>query len=115
MTRNNQGPYKVAVTGGIGSGKSTVLAMIRERGYRVLSCDDLAREVTGEPRVLEALRARFGAEIAGQIADSDAFYYLDAPIKRLGAKSTPIPFNPILEAETFPTVPKIVAAVKSLL
>ena len=57
----------------------------------------------------------FGAEIAGQIADSDAFYYLDAPIKRLGAKSTPIPFNPILEAETFPTVPKIVAAVKSLL
>lgn len=60
MTRNNQGPYKVAVTGGIGSGKSTVLAMIRERGYRVLSCDDLAREVTGEPRVLEALRARFG-------------------------------------------------------
>lgn len=57
----------------------------------------------------------FGAEIAGQIADSDAFYYLDAPIKRLGAKSTPIPFNPILEAETFPTVPKIVAAVKSML
>ena len=57
----------------------------------------------------------FGAEIAGQIADSDAFYYLDAPIKQLGAKSTPIPFNPILEAETFPTVPKIVAAVKSLL
>ena len=57
----------------------------------------------------------FGAEIAGQIADSDAFYYLDAPIKRLGAKSTPIPFNPILEAETFPTVPNIVAAVKSLL
>lgn len=57
----------------------------------------------------------FGAEIAGQIADSDTFYYLDAPIKRLGAKSTPIPFNPILEAETFPTVPKIVAAVKSLL
>ena len=72
MTRNNQEPCKVAVTGGIGSGKSTVLAMIWERGYRVLSCDDLAREVTGEPRVLEALRARFGAEIAGETLDRRA-------------------------------------------
>lgn len=57
----------------------------------------------------------FGGEIAGQIADSEAFYHLDAPIRRLGAKSTPIPFNPTLERETFPTVPKIVAAVKDLL
>ncbi len=56
----------------------------------------------------------FGGEIAAQIASSDAFYHLDAPIQRLGAKSTPIPFNPTLETETFPTVPKIVAAVKSL-
>lgn len=57
----------------------------------------------------------FGGEIAGQIADSEAFYYLDAPIRRLGALSCPIPFNPNLERETFPTVGKIVAQVKSLL
>ncbi len=57
----------------------------------------------------------FGGEICGQIADSEAFYYLDAPIRRLGAKSTPIPFNPALERETFPTPDKIVAAVKSVL
>ena len=57
----------------------------------------------------------FGGEIAGQIADSEAFYHLDAPIRRLGAKSTPIPFNPTLERETVPTVPKRVAAVKYLL
>lgn len=57
----------------------------------------------------------FGGEICGQIADSEAFYYLDAPIRRLGAKSTPIPFNPKLEAETFPTVEKIYQAVKGLL
>ena len=57
----------------------------------------------------------FGGEIAGQIADSDAFYYLDAPIRRLGALSCPIPFNPNLERETFPTVDKIIAQVKSLL
>ena len=50
-----------------------------------------------------------------EIADSDAFYYLDAPIRRLGALSCPIPFNPNLERETFPTVDKIIAQVKSLL
>lgn len=56
----------------------------------------------------------FGGEICGQIADSEAFYYLDAPIRRLGAKSTPIPFNPKLEAETFPTVEKIYTSVLGL-
>lgn len=57
----------------------------------------------------------FGGELAGQIADSEAFYYLDAPIRRLGALSCPIPFNPNLERETFPTPEKIYAQVKSLL
>lgn len=57
----------------------------------------------------------FGGELAGQIADSEAFYYLDAPIRRLGALNCPIPFNPNLERETFPTPEKIYAQVKSLL
>ncbi|MEA4854303.1 MAG: alpha-ketoacid dehydrogenase subunit beta [Christensenella sp.] len=57
----------------------------------------------------------FGAEVAGQIADSEAFYYLDAPIKRLGALSVPIPFNPTLEREVGPTKEKIVAAVREIL
>ncbi len=57
----------------------------------------------------------FGAEVAGQIADSEAFYYLDAPIKRLGALSVPIPFNPTLEREVGPTKEKIVDAIKEIL
>ncbi|NLT12859.1 MAG: alpha-ketoacid dehydrogenase subunit beta [Clostridiales bacterium] len=57
----------------------------------------------------------FGGEIAGQIADSEAFYYLDAPIRRLGALSCPIPFNPILEKATFPTVEKIIDQAKGLM
>lgn len=57
----------------------------------------------------------FGAEIAGQIADSEAFYYLDAPIKRLGAMSVPIPFNPTLEREVGPTKTKIIDIVKDIL
>ena len=56
----------------------------------------------------------FGGEIAGQITESDTFYYLDAPVKRLGALICPIPFNPNLERETFPTPEKIYDAVRSM-
>ncbi|MCI8403093.1 MAG: alpha-ketoacid dehydrogenase subunit beta [Lachnospiraceae bacterium] len=57
----------------------------------------------------------FGGEVVSTIADSEAFYYLDAPIKRVGALYCPVPFNPILEANTFPTPEKIEAAVRETL
>ena len=56
----------------------------------------------------------FGAEVAAMIADSEAFYYLDAPIRRLGSMYTPIPFNPILERDIAPTKEKIISNVKDL-
>jgi len=63
--------------------------------------------------VHEAVKfAGFGGELATTINESEAFYYLDAPIKRLGALSAPIPFSPILEKHCFPTVEKIIDAVK---
>ncbi|KGQ22748.2 dephospho-CoA kinase [Thermus filiformis] len=37
-------PLKVGITGSLGSGKSTVAALLRERGYPVLDADALARE-----------------------------------------------------------------------
>jgi len=48
------------------------------------------------------------AEIASVIADG-AFYYLDAPVKRMGAMDVPVPFSPVLEDQTVPT-PETVAA-----
>jgi acetoin:2,6-dichlorophenolindophenol oxidoreductase subunit beta len=42
------------------------------------------------------------AEIASVIADG-AFYYLDAPVKRMGAMNVPVPFSPVLEDQTVPT------------
>jgi len=56
----------------------------------------------------------FGAEIAAQIADSDAFFCLDAPIRRVGGRYTPIPFNPILEENVFPTPMRIEDAIKDV-
>jgi len=58
--------------------------------------------------------AGFGGEIAAAIADSDAFYCLDAPIRRLGGRDVPIPYNKTLEAAVVPTVESIIAAARGL-
>jgi pyruvate/2-oxoglutarate/acetoin dehydrogenase E1 component len=51
---------------------------------------------------------RYGvtAEIASVIADG-AFYYLDAPVKRMGAMDVPVPFSPVLEDQTVPTAENV--------
>jgi len=54
-----------------------------------------------------------GGEIAALIAE-EAFYSLDAPIKRVGAPFTPVPAHPILEKFYLPNAEKIVAAAKEL-
>jgi acetoin:2,6-dichlorophenolindophenol oxidoreductase subunit beta len=43
-----------------------------------------------------------GAEIAALVAE-EAFYELDAPVRRLCAMDVPIPFSPVLEDLTVPT------------
>jgi acetoin:2,6-dichlorophenolindophenol oxidoreductase subunit beta len=57
----------------------------------------------------------FGGEIVARIVDSEAFFYLDRPPKRLGGLDVPIPYNPNLEKNAVPTEESITAAVHSLL
>jgi pyruvate dehydrogenase E1 component beta subunit len=58
---------------------------------------------------------RYGvtAEIASVIADG-AFYYLDAPVKRMGAMDVPVPFSPALEDLTVPTEETVAEMAKNL-
>jgi pyruvate/2-oxoglutarate/acetoin dehydrogenase E1 component len=56
-----------------------------------------------------------GGEIAAVIADSEAFFYLDAPIKRLCGLDVPIPYCPELEKNVVPTEKTITEAVRQLL
>jgi pyruvate dehydrogenase E1 component beta subunit len=58
---------------------------------------------------------RYGvtAEMASVIADG-AFYYLDAPVKRMGAMDVPIPFSPVLEDLTVPTPDTVFEMAKTL-
>jgi pyruvate/2-oxoglutarate/acetoin dehydrogenase E1 component len=58
---------------------------------------------------------RYGvtAEIASVIAEG-AFYYLDAPVLRMGAMDVPIPFSPALEDLTVPTPEGVFRAATAL-
>ena len=53
----------VGLTGGIGTGKSTVSRKLRERGYPVIDLDVISREVIEYPEVINELVRNFGIEI----------------------------------------------------
>ncbi|MBI5014470.1 MAG: alpha-ketoacid dehydrogenase subunit beta [Deltaproteobacteria bacterium] len=55
-----------------------------------------------------------GAEIAAMVAEK-AFDFLDAPVLRVGAPFSPVPFSPPLEQEYIPSEEKIIKAVKTVL
>jgi acetoin:2,6-dichlorophenolindophenol oxidoreductase subunit beta len=70
---------------------------------------------TSRAMVVDEGYERYGvtAEIASVIADG-AFYYLDAPVKRMGAMDVPVPFSPVLEDLTVPTPESVAALAKTL-
>jgi pyruvate dehydrogenase E1 component beta subunit len=70
---------------------------------------------TSRAIVIDEGYTRYGitGEIASVIADG-AFYYLDAPVKRIGAMDVPIPFSPALEDLTIPTVAQVMEVSKTL-
>ncbi len=60
------------------------------------------------------LTGGWGAELAARMADR-AFFWLDAPIKRVAAPDVPPPFAPALERNYVPDEQKIIQAVQSIL
>ena len=59
---NNKAPVRVALTGGIGSGKTTALAMFAARGAAVLSSDVVVHELLERPDIRERVMTRLGIE-----------------------------------------------------
>jgi dephospho-CoA kinase len=70
-------PFAIGLTGGIGSGKSTVAALLRERGAGLIDADAISRALTGPGgAALAAIVAAFGPQAL------DAEGALDRPAMR---------------------------------
>lgn len=54
-----QSNVKIAITGGICSGKSTVAEIIREQGYKVFSCDEIYQELLNDCNFINLLDNEF--------------------------------------------------------
>ena len=52
----------IALTGGIGSGKSEVARILREMGYSTVDCDVLAKQVADDPNVIAGVEQLLGSE-----------------------------------------------------
>jgi pyruvate/2-oxoglutarate/acetoin dehydrogenase E1 component len=80
--------------------KELILASVRKTGRLVIVEED---NLTGG----------WAADIAAIVAE-EAFFWLDAPIKRVSAPDTPAPFAPIMEDFYVPSEERVVEAVRSL-
>lgn len=71
---------------------------------------------TGKAMVVhEAVKTGgFGGEIVARIMESEAFGYLEAPVRRLAGLDIPIPYNRTLEMNTVPQVQNIVDEARKL-
>lgn len=96
------------------AGEGISLEVIDPRTLAPLDIDTIVTSVEKTGRLVVAHEAcvtgGVGAEIAAQVAYR-AFDYLAAPIERVGAKDSPIPFSPILEREILPIDGNIIDAV----
>ena len=80
--------------------RGTILASVRKTGKVLIAHED-------------TLTNGFGAEIAAIIAQ-EAFERLDAPIQRVAAKDTPVPYGPELEDAMLPQQRDIMLALEKL-
>lgn len=55
----------IAITGGIGSGKSTVTTMIKDMGFTTLSCDAIVSELYQKRKVKLLIKKRFPTAVKG--------------------------------------------------
>jgi pyruvate/2-oxoglutarate/acetoin dehydrogenase E1 component len=92
--------------------------VVDPRCLKPLDTETIIRSVSKTGRVLITHEAPvtggFGGELAAVIAQSEAFDFLDAPIRRLAGRDVPIPYNRTLERAAVPQVEDIVRAAREL-
>ena len=94
------------------------LEVVDPRTLKPLEMEPIIRSVmkTGKALVVHEapVTGGFGGEIVAQIAASEAFDYLDAPVRRLCGLDVPIPYNRELERRAVPQVEDIIREARAL-
>jgi 2-oxoisovalerate dehydrogenase E1 component len=97
--------------------KGVSVEVIDLRTLNPLDTETMLKSVKKTGKVLivheDCLTAGLGAELAAIVA-SEVFQYLDAPIQRIGAKDTPVPYSPPLEDAMLPGERNIREALEKL-
>ena len=92
--------------------------VVDPRSLRPLDTETIVNSIKKTRKALivhEAVKTGgFGGELAGVIAESEAFGYLEAPIIRLAGREVPIPYNRELERKAVPQVEDIVEKAREL-
>jgi pyruvate dehydrogenase E1 component beta subunit len=100
------------------SGEGISLEVVDPRTLTPLDKETLVKSAVKTGRVIVADEGykSFGvtAELASVIMEG-AFYYLQAPVVRIGALDVPVPFSKPLEIATIPTAEHIVEAARRLM
>ena len=60
---------KIAITGGIGSGKSLVLEILRQQGFSCFSCDEIYAELVKEPSYIQTIAGIFPGVVVNGVID----------------------------------------------
>jgi pyruvate/2-oxoglutarate/acetoin dehydrogenase E1 component len=94
------------------------LEVVDPRTLTPLDMETIVESVRKTSRcvVVDEGYTRFGAtaEIAATVA-REAFFFLEAPVERIGAMDVPVPFSPALEDLTIPGPDTLVASIRTLL
>ena len=62
---------KIGITGGIATGKSTFLKLIKDLGFSVFSCDEVVKKLYQKPAIQKEIIKIFGKEILKDVGILD--------------------------------------------
>lgn len=99
MTQSN---VKIAITGGIGSGKSTVAEIIRRQGYAVFSCDEIYNELLQNATFVNKLAEEFDGVLTpdgaiDRVKLSEKVFSDKTALKRLNTLTHPAVMDEVLK------------------
>ncbi|XP_032677491.1 pyruvate dehydrogenase E1 component subunit beta, mitochondrial-like [Odontomachus brunneus] len=101
------------------AGKGIEAEVINLRSLRPLDIDTVVQSVVKTKHLLTVEQGwpqcGIGAEVSARIAESEAFYHLDAPVIRITGVDTPMPYAKSLEVAALPQIKDIVSAVHKVL